>query len=66
MTESFEVSEVFPVGRKELYLAWLDSEKHGEFTGARRTSILLSGEGSPPGMVISKERRRNEAYFAKS
>ncbi|UCG00108.1 MAG: hypothetical protein JSV89_11340 [Spirochaetaceae bacterium] len=34
MTESFELSEVFPVGRKELYLAWLDSKKHGEFTGA--------------------------------
>jgi activator of HSP90 ATPase len=33
MTESIEVSEVFPVAQRELYLAWLDGKKHTAFTG---------------------------------
>jgi activator of HSP90 ATPase len=33
MAESIEVSDVFPVTQKDLYLAWLDSRKHGAFTG---------------------------------
>jgi activator of HSP90 ATPase len=34
MADSIEMSEVFWVGQKELYLAWLDSEKHSAFTGS--------------------------------
>lgn len=33
MAESIEVSDVFPVAQKNLYLDWLDSQKHSAFTG---------------------------------
>lgn len=33
-TDQFEVSATFPVDPQTLYDAWLDSEAHGEFTGA--------------------------------
>ncbi|MBU0732110.1 SRPBCC domain-containing protein [Patescibacteria group bacterium] len=35
MLESFEVSDIFPVSPEELYSAWLDSKKHGAFTGSK-------------------------------
>ena len=34
MTERIEVSEVLPVRQKNLYEAWLDSDKHSAFTGS--------------------------------
>ena len=34
MTERIEVSEVLPVKQKNLYEAWLDSDKHTAFTGS--------------------------------
>ena len=33
MTESLEVSAIFPVSKQNLYEAWLDSEQHSLFTG---------------------------------
>jgi activator of HSP90 ATPase len=33
MAESIEVADVLPVAQKNLYLAWLDSQKHSAFTG---------------------------------
>ena len=35
MAERIEVSEVLPVKQKNLYEAWLDSDKHSAFTGSK-------------------------------
>jgi activator of HSP90 ATPase len=35
MADRIEVSEVLPVKQKNLYEAWLDSDKHSAFTGSR-------------------------------
>ena len=34
MKKSIQLTDRFPVARKELFNAWLDSDKHGVFTGS--------------------------------
>lgn len=33
MSESIEISKIFPVSQTRLYQAWLDGAEHGAFTG---------------------------------
>lgn len=45
MTESITVSAAFNVSRQKLYRAWLNSQKHTEFTGsAAKTSSRKDGK----------------------
>jgi activator of HSP90 ATPase len=39
MKDSLKISEKFPADVKELYMGWLDSKIHSEFTGGQKTKI---------------------------
>ena len=64
MTESIEVSEIFLVKPKDLYSAWLDSEKHSGFTGDKAEinpeleGNFTAGDGYITGKTIKLEPYR--------
>jgi activator of HSP90 ATPase len=61
MTDRIEVSEVLPVKQKNLYEAWLDSDKHSAFTGSsavidrRVGGTFTAWDGYISGTTISVE-----------
>ncbi len=61
MAERIEVSEVLPVKQKNLYEAWLDSDKHSAFTGSKAVidrrvgGTFTAWDGYISGTTISVE-----------
>ena len=62
--DSFELTYDFPVSASVLYNAWLDSEKHSQFTGsmaaieARVDSYYTAWDGYITGKIIELEPQR--------
>lgn len=65
--EKINLSITLPVKAKELYNAWLDSEKHAEFTGGDATCSNKVGDNFEAwdGYIWGKNVELNEDKFIK-